>query len=74
MRDLRGGNGPNGRPAWMPDVLSRFRESEIETWPEDTWEAFTLEALWQNLPRWRARRAAIRGTSRPCRSATATCC
>ena len=47
MRDLRGGSGRNGRPAWMSDVLTRFRETEIETWPEDTWEAFTLESLWR---------------------------
>ncbi len=44
MRDLRSGQG---RPEWVGDVFSQFRISEIETWPEATWEAFTLETLWR---------------------------
>src|SRR5262245_48872486 len=47
MRDLRGGSGGSGRPPWLTDVFSRFPEAEIETWPDDTWEAFALESLWQ---------------------------
>jgi uncharacterized protein len=50
MRDLRGGSGGggrNGRPEWLAGVFTRFRESEIETWPDATWEAFALEALWR---------------------------
>ncbi|QEG26607.1 hypothetical protein GobsT_13500 [Gemmata obscuriglobus] len=44
MRDLRGRNGTN--PAWMRDLFARFGLAGIETWPEATWEAFALEALW----------------------------
>ena len=47
MRDLRGQNGRNDRPTWMSELLSRFQEPEIETWPESRWEEFTLAALWQ---------------------------
>jgi len=46
MRDLRGATGST-RPRWLDDVLQRFGESRIEIWPEDTWEAFALEAMWQ---------------------------
>jgi hypothetical protein len=46
MRDLRRGSGRNGRPPWLTEVFSRFREAEIETWPEEVWEAFTLKSLW----------------------------
>src|SRR5207248_3451970 len=50
MRDLRGGSGGDGRsgrPAWLGELFSRFGESGIEAWPEETWEAFALEALWR---------------------------
>jgi uncharacterized protein YbcC (UPF0753/DUF2309 family) len=43
MRDLRGARDP----AWAAEVFAQFRESAIESWKEDTWEAFTLEALWR---------------------------
>jgi uncharacterized protein YbcC (UPF0753/DUF2309 family) len=46
MRDLRGGAKPARSPAWLPGLLTRFNTDEIETWPETTWEEFTLEALW----------------------------
>ncbi|HJZ60393.1 MAG TPA: DUF2309 domain-containing protein [Gemmataceae bacterium] len=45
MRDLRARNGSNG--AWVAELFAKFRASEIESWPEATWEAFTLEALWR---------------------------
>lgn len=44
MRDLRGRNGAN--PGWARDLFARFGLADIETWPEATWEAFALEALW----------------------------
>ncbi len=57
MRDLRGGHeagratsppaGAKGKGADLPGLLERFRESRIEEWDEDTWEAFTLQALWR---------------------------
>jgi uncharacterized protein len=53
MRDLRGGTGAKGRnsatgrPSWVAELFDQFRESEIETWGADTWEAVTLEALWR---------------------------
>ena len=45
MRDLRG----NGRevPEWVPRHFARFDETDIEGWDDGTWEAFTLQALWQ---------------------------
>jgi uncharacterized protein YbcC (UPF0753/DUF2309 family) len=57
MRDLRGGN-ESGRAGQLRDqdrrthadlaaVFERFKESAIESWNEDTWEAFTLQALWR---------------------------
>lgn len=46
MRELRVRNGAL-RPLWAADLLNRFHETEIELWSEATWEAFTLEALWQ---------------------------
>jgi uncharacterized protein YbcC (UPF0753/DUF2309 family) len=45
MRDLRG-DGPGGRPAWLTRVIDRFGEADMDAWPEDAWEACTLEALW----------------------------
>ncbi|MCI0705735.1 MAG: DUF2309 domain-containing protein [Planctomycetia bacterium] len=52
MRDLRTRpegrtNGANGRPGWLAELFEQFGESRIENWDETTWEAFTLEALWQ---------------------------
>ncbi len=58
MRDLRGGHGAGGPFTPLPagakeeradlaGLLERFRESRIEEWGEDVWEAFTLQALWR---------------------------
>jgi len=55
MRDLRGGNeaSRNGQyqdqrtRAGLADVFARFNEPAIESWKENTWEAFTLQALWR---------------------------
>ena len=70
MRDLRtrpegrtnGAKSANGRPDWLAELLEQFGESRIESWGETTWEAFTLEALWQvcrdgvrDVPDFRAR-------------------
>ena len=54
MRDLRGGN-ESGRAgqvqgqdrAELTAVFDRFKESAIESWSKDAWEAFTLQALWR---------------------------
>ncbi len=43
MRDLRGG-GAAGR---LHDLFARFGEADIETWDDDTWETFALQALWR---------------------------
>ena len=45
MRDLRADGA--GVPHWVPCLLAKFREKYIELWSEETWEAFTLEALWR---------------------------
>jgi uncharacterized protein YbcC (UPF0753/DUF2309 family) len=58
MRDLRGGHeagrfavpgaaGGNREKADLAGLLERFREARIEEWSEETWEAFTLQALWR---------------------------
>jgi uncharacterized protein YbcC (UPF0753/DUF2309 family) len=58
MRDLRGGHeagqsparpggGAEAKGADLSGLLARFRESRIEEWGEDAWEAFTLQALWR---------------------------
>jgi uncharacterized protein len=55
MRDLRGGNEANPRgdgaarraSAGLTGLLERFGEARIEDWGEQTWEAFTLQALWR---------------------------
>jgi uncharacterized protein YbcC (UPF0753/DUF2309 family) len=58
MRDLRtwndsstegkqGTSATNSRPEWLAEQFGQFRESRIENWDEATWEAFTLETLWQ---------------------------
>lgn len=46
MRDLRGATGAS-RPRWLDNVLPHFREGRIESWPEENWEGFALETLWQ---------------------------
>jgi uncharacterized protein YbcC (UPF0753/DUF2309 family) len=52
MRDLRSGSGTNGRsgaagrPRWVAELFEEFRESQIEAWSADAWEAVTLQALW----------------------------
>src|SRR5262245_61845016 len=63
MRDLRGGNeaapragrAAGGSSSTMPrpdkagltELIGRFGESSIESWGQDVWEAFTLQALWR---------------------------
>jgi uncharacterized protein YbcC (UPF0753/DUF2309 family) len=54
MRDLRGSRSVTSRSAGAKEkqadlfaLLERFRESRIEEWSEDDWEAFTLQALWR---------------------------
>lgn len=54
MRDLRDRRaesgrevGSRGRPGWAAELMQQFGEADIETWPEETWEAFTLQALWR---------------------------
>ncbi|HVX14735.1 MAG TPA: DUF2309 domain-containing protein [Pirellulales bacterium] len=58
MRDLRGGgeaesrhppeirNSP-GTLTSLRELLSRFGEATIESWSDETWECFTLQALWR---------------------------
>src|SRR5204863_3745213 len=36
-----------GAPAGLAGLLERFGESAIESWKEEVWEAFTLQALWR---------------------------
>lgn len=56
MRDLRSGHelGQNGhRPAneWLSDslaeLLERAGESKMETWADEDWEGFGLQAMWR---------------------------
>jgi hypothetical protein len=58
MRDLRGGHEAGhasaprparvkGKRADLSVLLGRFRESRIEEWSQQDWEAFTLQALWR---------------------------
>ncbi len=58
MRDLRSGGDPrqNGSarkperprvPGSITELLDRFGESTMETWSNDDWEGFTLQALWR---------------------------
>ncbi len=54
IRDLRAGNGRAipGSPAEpvsmsLAQLLTRFGEAPIETWSDDDWEGFTLQALWR---------------------------
>jgi uncharacterized protein YbcC (UPF0753/DUF2309 family) len=43
LRDVRGRTGESALTA----LIRRFGESRIEQWPEGTWEAFALQALWR---------------------------
>ncbi len=49
MRDLR--TGPDAEGKHIRDALAslfaRFGESQIEHWTPETWESFTLHALWR---------------------------
>jgi uncharacterized protein YbcC (UPF0753/DUF2309 family) len=62
MRDLRGGHEESrsavrgwssdhaptkGKGLNLSGLLKHFRESRIEAWNENDWEAFTLQALWR---------------------------
>ena len=60
LRDLRTGRDPgqNGQavakrpserpvPASLTELLDRFGESTIESWSDELWEGFTLQALWR---------------------------
>ncbi len=53
VRDLRVGNGSADKKTHrrnsksLSELLDRFGESTIETWSEDDWESFTLQALWR---------------------------
>ncbi len=60
VRDLRGGyeaahdGTSDGRtrpdraiPDGLADLLARFGASRMESWAEDDWESFTLQALWR---------------------------
>jgi hypothetical protein len=47
MRRLRGSLPDVRRPEWIDELFTRFRETRIEAWSEERWEAFTLTALWE---------------------------
>jgi uncharacterized protein len=49
MRDLRSGPAADGHHIreTLASLFERFGESQIEQWSEQTWEAFTLHALWR---------------------------
>ena len=48
MRDLRAWDArAHSGPAWARELFTRFPEKEIESWQDDTWEAFALELLWR---------------------------
>ncbi|HEY2839484.1 MAG TPA: putative inorganic carbon transporter subunit DabA, partial [Pirellulales bacterium] len=49
MRDLRSGLSPDGRHIreTLASLFEQFGESQIEQWGAETWEAFTLHALWR---------------------------
>ncbi len=47
MRRLRGSLPGIARPPWIDPLFRRFRESRIEDWSEEHWEAFTISALWE---------------------------
>ncbi len=54
IRDLRAGGGAAINGSTVPplsrslaELLNRFGASTIETWTDDDWEGFTLQALWR---------------------------
>ncbi len=58
MRDLRGGHEPHANgtaarpgdrrvPESLAALVDRFGESAIESWSDDAWERFTLQAMWR---------------------------
>ena len=47
MRRLRSAAPGPERPPWIDRLFDRFRENRIEDWSGETWEAFTLSALWE---------------------------
>jgi uncharacterized protein len=48
LREIRIWNGTARQiPGWVPELFQRFQASRIEDWTEETWEAFSLEALWR---------------------------
>ena len=47
MRKLRGSLPDVERPAWLSDLFHRFKETHIEGWSDENWEAFTMSALWE---------------------------
>jgi uncharacterized protein len=54
MRDFRGGAGRRSPgpgiprfPSGLAELLDRFGPSRIESWSDDDWEGFTLQALWR---------------------------
>lgn len=55
MRDVRGRQGLAGDDQrsqqrlhdMLKGLFTRFGEATIEKWPQRTWEAFTLQALWR---------------------------
>lgn len=47
MRRLRDSGTVMARPAWIDGLFTRFRETRIEDWSAETWEGFTLSALWE---------------------------
>lgn len=57
MRDLRGGAADPRHPpetstnpaalVSLSELLGRFGEATIESWSDETWESFALQALWR---------------------------
>jgi uncharacterized protein YbcC (UPF0753/DUF2309 family) len=51
VRDVRGERGRRGEPgqgkAGLVELLDRFGGSRIESWTDEDWEGFTLQALWR---------------------------
>lgn len=47
MRRLRGSLPDVERPTWLDDLFMRFKETRIEDWSDESWEAFTMSALWE---------------------------
>ncbi len=54
IRDLRGGKNGGARASGagaishgLAELLGRFGADSVETWSDDDWEGFTLQALWR---------------------------